>query len=69
MKQPRKGGRIDPVKTEFIPCIACSAHQVVELECSDCGKTKAVSAFNKTQRKSDDPVCSSPLLRVKNTGR
>jgi hypothetical protein len=34
-----------------IRCIDCTGGPAVELECSVCGKTKALDAFTKTQRK------------------
>jgi hypothetical protein len=46
--------------TYNIRCHPCNGGQLVEIECSYCGKTKGLDEFAKSQRsKPDSAVCSS----------
>ena len=46
-----------------IKCSSCNGQQIVEIECSFCGKTKGLEGFAKCQRsKSDSAVRTTGLL-------
>ncbi|CAK3897391.1 Hypothetical predicted protein [Lecanosticta acicola] len=53
----------DPTLVEYIACIGCTGQQAYERECSVCDVTKAITAFNKTQRKKDDAVCEKCMQK------
>ncbi|CBX92935.1 hypothetical protein IAQ61_008672 [Plenodomus lingam] len=49
-----KQGRI----TQLVNCMKCTGQQIVELECTSCGRTKGLEEFAKSQRnKPDTAVC------------